>query len=263
MKHWASRNPSFKEEVESDTHFYSYYLSELKSLINKAVFLVELRFSNALERFEKSISFEADDESLYVQVRTALKTRSLVLTLLKTLLEEENESASETESLGVSLDQSIETRSEKVFVVHGHDDSAKQTVARFLEKLNLEVVILHEQSSGGKTIIEKLEHYTNVDFALILLTPDDIGGFAHDKSNPDKLSLRARQNVVLELGYLMAKIGRSRVCALVKGNLEKPTDYSGVIYISMDENEGWKKHVFKELLAAGINVIAEDFVRAG
>lgn len=143
------------------------------------------------------------------------------------------------------------SRSKKVFVVHGHDELAKQTVARFLETIGLEAIILHEQSSRGRTIIEKLEHYTNVDFAVVLLTPDDVGARESDKEN---LKPRARQNVILELGYMMAKLGRNNICALLKDTVEKPTDYDGIVYVPMaDNNDAWKLSLLKELKAAGID----------
>ena len=118
----------------------------------------------------------------------------------------------------------------KVFIVHGHDEAAQQAVARFVEKIGLEAIILHEQASSGKTIIEKLEEYTNVGFGIVLYTPCDLGRSQEEK---DPLKPRARQNVVFEHGYLMGKIGRENVCALVKGDIEKPTDIAGVVYIPM------------------------------
>jgi len=81
----------------------------------------------------------------------------------------------------------------KVFLVHGHDDSARETTARFLERLKLEPIILHEQANEGRTIIEKVEHYSEVVFAVVLLTPDDVGGL--NAQNPE-LKPRARQNVI-------------------------------------------------------------------
>lgn len=139
----------------------------------------------------------------------------------------------------------------KVFLVHGHDEGSKQTVARFLEKLGLEAIILHEQASGGRTIIEKLEHYAAVDFAVIILTPDDIGA---SKRERDKLQDRARQNVILELGYFVGKIGRSAVCALYSGPMELPSDIIGVEYIPMDDAGMWKFKLGKELQAFGFPV---------
>ena len=139
----------------------------------------------------------------------------------------------------------------KVFVVHGHDDLAKVTVARFLEKLGLEPVILHEKASGGRTIIEKIENYTNVGFAIVLYTPDDIGCVAATK--PD-LKPRARQNVLFEHGYLIGKLGRGNVCALLKGDVEKPSDISGIAYVSFDDRGAWNTEVAKEMYAAGYKI---------
>lgn len=143
-------------------------------------------------------------------------------------------------------------RTNKVFVVHGHDDAARESVARFLERLGLEAVILHEQASGGRTIIEKLEHYSDVDFALVLLTPDDVGGVK--TATPQNLRPRARQNVVMELGLFLGKLGRAHVCALHKGDVELPTDYLGVVYVPLDQGGGWRLHVAKELKNSGFNV---------
>lgn len=135
----------------------------------------------------------------------------------------------------------------KVFVVHGHDNEAKEVVSRYLEHLGLDVTVLHEQPNQGRTIIEKFELYTNVDFAIALLTPDDVG---KSKAKSQSLQSRARQNVVFELGYFMALLGRDRVCALHKGGVELPSDYQGVLYIEMDNAGGWKRQVAQELVSA-------------
>ena len=138
----------------------------------------------------------------------------------------------------------------KVFIVHGRDNEAKQVVARFIEGLGLNSIILHEQASSGMTIIEKIEHYSNeADFALVLYTPCDLGRGAHETKVPARN--RARQNVVFEHGYLMAKLGRENVCALVKGEIETPNDISGVVYVGFDTTGAWKAEVSKELKACG------------
>lgn len=138
----------------------------------------------------------------------------------------------------------------KVFIVHGRDNEAKQEVARFIEKLGLEAIILHEQASSGMTIIEKIEHYSNdADFALVLYTACDHGRGVHESKIPRKN--RARQNVVFEHGYLMAKLGRENVCSLVKGDIETPNDISGVVYVNLDPSGAWKAEVSKELKACG------------
>ena len=136
-----------------------------------------------------------------------------------------------------------------VFVVHGHDEAVREAVARFVSKLDLHPVVLHEQASQGRTVVEKLEAHGDVGFAIILLTPDDVGG-----RDPSSLRPRARQNVVLELGYFLGRLQRRRVCAVHKGDLEMPSDYMGVIYIPFDTAGGWRLKLAKELKAAGLPV---------
>ena len=143
--------------------------------------------------------------------------------------------------------------SNKVFIVHGHDESARETVARFLERLQIEPIILHEQRNEGRTIIEKFEDYTaDVGFAVVLLTPDDVGA---SKDRRDDLEPRARQNVIFELGFFIGKLGRSKVCAL-KGTVETPSDYDGVVYTDLDDAGGWKTQLVDELKAAGFDIDA-------
>jgi hypothetical protein len=138
-----------------------------------------------------------------------------------------------------------------IFIAHGHDEAAKELLARFLERLDLHPVILHEQPNTGKTIIEKFEDYSNVCFAIVLLTPDDVGS-ARDRN--DSAKPRARQNVILELGYFHGKLGRGRVCALYKEDVEIPSDYQGVLYIPMDSTGGWKMKLAQEIKHAGIEI---------
>jgi predicted nucleotide-binding protein len=143
-------------------------------------------------------------------------------------------------------------QSKDIFIVHGHDDAAKHEVARFLEKLNLHPIILHEKADKGRTIIEKLEAHADVVFAVVLLTPDDLG-YPTDKP-PSEAKPRARQNVVLELGFFLGKMGRARVCALLKGDVELPSDYDGVLYKPMDAKGSWKFELAREIRESGIEV---------
>ena len=144
----------------------------------------------------------------------------------------------------------------KVFIVHGHDDGAKQTVARFIEKMGFEAIILHEQPDGGKTIIEKIEVNSDVAYVIVLYTPCDLGKAKADSEEKP----RARQNVVFEHGYFIGLLGRNRVCALVKGDIEMPGDYSGVVYKKMDSEGAWKTDVLKEMKNAGIPINAEKLL---
>ncbi|MCB1132499.1 MAG: nucleotide-binding protein [Verrucomicrobiae bacterium] len=137
----------------------------------------------------------------------------------------------------------------KVFVVHGHDDGAKEKMARFLSDIGFEPIILHEQASGGRTVIEKIEANSDVGFAVVLMTPDDLGGPVSGERQP-----RARQNVILELGYFIGLLGRSRVAAFTRGGVEVPSDFGGVVYIPLDGAGAWKQALGKELKEAGLNV---------
>lgn len=166
----------------------------------------------------------------------------------------------DSQSIGVVLSKPIQRETEgdktamnnKVFIVHGHDEGATQTIARALEGAGLEVIILHEQASGGKTIIEKIEANNNVSFAVVLYTPCDLGRSVQAQVDDEKN--RARQNVVFEHGYLIGKLGREKVCALVKGDVETPGDISGVVYIAMDEKGAWKMELAKEMGTAGLAI---------
>ena len=140
----------------------------------------------------------------------------------------------------------------KLFVVHGHDNEMKESVARFLERIDFEPIILHEQASSGDTIIEKFERHADVSYAVVLLSPDDIGAV---KTKADSLQPRARQNVILELGYFVGRLGRSHVCPFVRGPLEVPSDIHGVIYTPFD-GEDWKLHLVRELKHLGFDIDA-------
>jgi len=149
--------------------------------------------------------------------------------------------------------QAVSRNKRKVFIVHGRNNEIKQEVSRFIERQGIETIVLHEQASAGMTIIEKIEHYSNdADFALVLYTACDLGRGAHETKVPARS--RARQNVVFEHGYLMAKLGRENVCALVQGDIETPNDISGVVYVALDHFGAWKSEVLKELNACGYDV---------
>jgi len=143
----------------------------------------------------------------------------------------------------------MDTKNRKVFIVHGHDENAKNEAAYFLSRADFEPIILHEQPSAGKTIIEKIEEYTDVCYGIVLYTECDLG---HAKDEKDEHP-RARQNVVFEHGYLIAKLGRSHVTALVKGNVETPGDISGVVYTKMDTAGAWKNELANNMIKVGIN----------
>jgi predicted nucleotide-binding protein len=187
--------------------------------------------------------------------------RALLVGLLEGLAAARSEPLTQ---LAESVDVSFTPRkaktqhSKQVFIVHGHETEAKESVARFLDRLGLEPIILHEQPSSGRTVIEKFETFADVGFAVVLLTPDDIGGLAADPAN---LKRRARQNVILELGYFLGKLSRRRVCALYRQGVEIPSDYQGVLYIEFDAAGAWRTKVAQELVEAGFSINLESLLK--
>lgn len=147
------------------------------------------------------------------------------------------------------IEEPVAASTREVFIVHGHDDGAREAVARFLEKIGFKPIILHEQSNQGRTIIEKVEAHGDVGFAVVLLTPDDEGCKRGGSPSP-----RARQNVILELGYFIGRLGRQHVLALKRDDLEIPSDFGGVVYETFDAGGSWKQAVGRELQDAGFEI---------
>jgi predicted nucleotide-binding protein len=147
-----------------------------------------------------------------------------------------------------------------IFIVHGHNEEMKLAVARTIEKLKLNPIILHEQPNKGKTIIEKFTDNSDVSFAIVILSADDIS-YSKNES-PETSKYRARQNVIFELGYFIGKLGRERVLALheVESEFDIPTDYSGVLFVPYDKAGKWQFDLVRELKALGIEVNANDIL---
>lgn len=154
------------------------------------------------------------------------------------------------------IEITTDASNKQVFIVHGHNESIKLNVARTLEKLGLIPIILHEQPNEGRTIIEKFEKHSKVGFAVVLLTDDDEG---KSKTTLD-LQLRARQNVILELGYFIGKLGRERVVPLYMNDVELPSDLYGLVYVPIDSTDSWKFALVKELRAAGYTIDANKII---
>jgi len=143
----------------------------------------------------------------------------------------------------------FERTSRRVFLVHGHDDGPREALARFLERLDFEPVILHEQPNKGRSLLTKFHEVAGGDigFAVVLMTPDDFGAEEGEAANP-----RARQNVIFELGYLIGVLGPERVAAIISAGVEAPSDFDGVVYISLESD--WRTQVARELEAAGFEI---------
>lgn len=174
--------------------------------------------------------------------------------LLKVLTEEGLIEKSSIEAIKIRNEYTSiskhDIKSNQIFIVHGHDELSKISMARFISELGFKPIILHEQPNAGKTIIEKIEKYSNVGFGVILYTPCDVGS----KKGAATLNERARQNVVFEHGFLIGKLGRPKVSAFVKENVETPNDISGVVYTQLDPGGVWKMELVKELKEAGYKI---------
>ena len=146
----------------------------------------------------------------------------------------------------------------KVFVVYGHDTNARTQLEAILRRWDLEPLILDQLASSGQTIIEKLEEYTpKASFGIVLATPDDIG---YAKNNEANKKYRVRQNVVLEMGMLLAAKGRDKVAILLSQaeDMERPSDIDGLIYIPFKDNvEDAKLSLAKEMQKNGYTLDIE------
>lgn len=215
--------------------------------------LMRQSFENPYNEYTESYSasgrsiFLSDDD--VVEYKTLIKRNIYNLEGLIEKLDLIEESVPHTK--GPSSSPQASEPNNKVFIVHGHDDETTEKVARLLEKLGLEAIILREQASKGKTIIEKIESYSDVGFGIVLYASCDLGASKNDKDN---MSPRARQNVIFEHGYLIGRIGRDKVCALTEVGVERPGDIDGVVYVTKDSGNGWKYEIARELQAAGCKI---------
>lgn len=221
-----------KDEFEI---WYTYIRELLKRLIDTDELLVEFDNSYYVTRgFEENLS-------------TCVKEAIVILKSIQSKLELIPESTTMK-----SYDSPIKPQGNRVFIVHGHNDGIKEAVARLVEKIGLHAIILHEQPDQGKTVVEKFENYSDVAFAIIILTADDRGGVKTKQYKNQRL--RARQNVIFEHGFFVAKLGRENVCALYEEEVELPSDLRGVLYKPLDIIGNWKYSLGKEMQAAGLPI---------
>lgn len=148
--------------------------------------------------------------------------------------------------------EEVKENKKKVFIVHGRDNTALLETEVLLRKVGLDPIVLSRMANGGLTLIEKFEKYADVKYAVVLLTPDDIGALSENVPLESlNYQFRARQNVIFELGFFYGKLGRSNVCCLHKSGMELPTDISGIAYIPFNKSvEEAELALFKELKEA-------------
>lgn len=231
---WADYNSELLKRMFDTDEFYNYY--------NPAVVVASGYANNLLEGILEYTEEVEDSTSLLESILGRLDLLQIV-------------EASPAEDIQLSAQP--REKSNRIFLVHGHDEQAKLAVARFLEKLKLEPIILHEQPNRSRTIIEKFEAYADVAFAVVILSPDDVGA---PKGNVSDLQPRARQNVVFELGFFIGHLERENVCALYKGEVQLPSDYDGMLYVPMDDRGAWKNDLARELKSVGIEFDADGLI---
>jgi len=230
---------------------------ELDSLIRTAKMRIR-------KIFEDSSTYLDDLEVIYYSYWAGIdenvtdeswsEGQSKMLNLLKTMEEDL------TLDVNKTIKKDRTKLSNKIFIVHGHDEEMKQAVARIVEKIGLVPIILHEQPNKGRTIIEKFEDYSDLNFAIVLLSPDDI---AYPKDKPPEIKeFRARQNVIFELGFFVGKLGREHVFILYREehNFEFPSDYLGICYTPYDSKGRWRFDLIGELNSCGYNVDANKLI---
>lgn len=167
---------------------------------------------------------------------------------LSELRQPSNDKSMENES-----PSSFNSDNKSIFIVHGHDEAIRGKVAAFLRAIGLIPIVLADKASSGMTIIEKIEKHGDVGFAVVLMTPDDLG---NDTSNAKsgELETRPRQNVLIEFGYFWGRLGRERVCLLNAIGDNVSSDLKGLGYVSLDKSSGWKIELGKELKAARYSI---------
>jgi len=244
---------SDSQNIGDNDYLYGMYESRVRAFIKIVYDKSELERYNALFNKEKDKDFKRD----FVILTSTNRIRGYLEGLLVVSEFEQSDSTKSKKTLGEVTVPLVNYDTKKVFIVHGRDNETKETVARFVQKIGLKPIILHEQPNSGLTIIEKLEAFSNVGFAVVLLTPDDIGGLS---TNQNALQARARQNVILELGYFIGKLSRNRICALYKQGVEIPSDYGSVVFIELDEKGGWRTKLAQEFVHAGMSIEIEGLL---
>jgi len=215
---------------------------------DSSTYLTDLKYIS----FHPGAYWSGMEDSIYD--KSWAEGRSKMLNLLKTIEEDLTLDSNKI----IKKDRT--KLSTKIFIVHGHDEEMKQAVARTVEKIGLVPIILHEQPNKGRTIIEKFEDYSDLNFTIVLLSPDDIA-YPKDKPPEDK-EFRARQNVIFELGFFVGKLGREHVFILCKEeeNFKIPSDYSGICYTPYDNKGQWRFDLIGELKSCGYNVDANKLI---
>lgn len=241
----------YKDDVDTLRYNDEVHLDRIRRkgrMLIRNVYTNKSGYLSDFDRIRFYPSYAPADESALRRAWGSGKDK--IINLINIMIEEESIFGSRVENQSEIKSKSTK-KNNRVFIVHGHDDNSKVNVARFIEKLGLEAIILHEQASMGKTIIEKFEeHASSSCFAIALLTADDVG---YPQNKEREAKPRARQNVIFELGYFCGALTRKNVSVLYKEGVEIPNDYLGVVYTHLDEGGAWQLQLAKEMKSAGID----------
>ena len=245
--------------VERDSPEHARWLSNVLRILDTK-FGADSQYSSTIRSFpwketgsriysgyDISAQMQRDNQNAFK--RQMGQAKGIIQSAIDALEERVSETNEDESSISGSYDP------QKVFIVHGHNETVKQTVARTLENIGLTPIILAEQPDKGRTVIEKFENEGNdVGFVVVLLTADDKGR----KNKARTMQSRARQNVVFEMGYFMALLGRERVMLLLQPGVEEPSDLKGVVYTALDKDGAWKYRLVKELKEQGYRVTSDS-----
>jgi len=231
-------------------------LKQIKQLLEDESSTVSLMESCQKDAMEIVRDLFGIENGHYKTIGNATKysavQREILLEEINSVITELDDENSKETSKEIVTHNHMSSQEDNVFVVHGRDNNLKENVADFLRELGVHPIILHEMPNKSRTIIEKFEDQSsNVKYAVVLLTPDDLGGLI---SNPNDQSPRARQNVVFEMGYFFGSLGRGNVCALLSPEVERPSDIDGIMYIPLDQRDEWKSRLFRELKEAQLKL---------
>jgi len=249
-----------KKQVAELPHRNSGKLDALKQrtemLINK-IFGISSNYHATLKRISFSPRMVIGGSGPVPYDNAWKRGHSALQNLVDTMIEDISLEIGETSENDSSV---MNISKDEIFIVHGHNNAMKESTARTIEKLGLRPIILHEQPNKGRTIIQKFIDHSTVGFAVVLISADDYGYSKNEK--PENARLRARQNVILELGFFLGKLGIDRVVALFEQseNFEIPSDYDGVLFIPFDHDGRWKFDLVKELKALKYEVDANSIL---
>lgn len=213
FKNWNSENYELLKSIFKNNKVAKDYSSTAWSI--GSIFVSDLKLSEKTNKLYKDIQEKLDK----------LNSIKLSLGIFK-----------------IKTETGKRDNSKRLFFIHGTNCSTKTSVINYLKDLGLEPIVLQEFIAGGKTLIDEILTRSEVKFAIVLLTPDNVGGY-----QPEKLKFRADQNVILELGIFVGLLGRKNVCGLYTRDLQLPEDYHGFEYTEIDRSGKWQKEVFQEL----------------